>query len=256
MAKTAFRPEKDGYAFINSWQFDAYDQQRMEGAITGAVSGAANSLSGGAGSMVRGTLANQVTRWLAGRVPDGYGLCGGMTFSARDYFVAGKPLPRGRNESDHPDPNTTMGKTLRDYLWRRQLESLQANAPQLLSWMFMLHLPDFLGGPDWLLERTKGEWAALKVHLDADGPWPLCLIGSSTSPFDNHQVLAYGYDDGGDGTGTIYVYDMNGPNREQSIKLDMRGRVLVAQESLPNPHRGPLRGFFCEVYSPVDPPRL
>jgi hypothetical protein len=31
---------------------------------------------------------------------------------------------------------------------------------------------------------------------------------------------------------------------------------LIANESLPNPARGPLRGFFCEVYTPVDPPRI
>jgi hypothetical protein len=256
MPKTGFRPEKDGYAFINSWQFDAYDKQRMEGAITGAVGNAVNSLGGGAGKMLKGTLASQVTGWLAGAVPDGYGLCGGMTFSSRDYFLAKKPIPRGKSETDHPDPNTDKGKALRDYLWRRQLESLQLNAPQLLGWMFMLHLPDFFGGPDWLHDRAKEEWVKLKAHLDKDGPWPICLIGSSTSPFNNHQVLAYGYDDNGAGMGVIYVYDMNAPNHEQTIQLDMRGRTLVAKESVPNAARGPLRGFFCEAYTPVDPPRL
>lgn len=256
MAKTGFRPEKHGFAFVNSWSFDAYDRQRLEGAIGGAVAGATNSLGGGVGRMLQDRLINQLDSWLQGRLPDNYGLCGGMAFAARDYYLAEIALPRGRDEHDRPDPATPAGKTLHDYLWRRQLESLQDNAPQLLAWMFMLHLPDFLGGADWLLARTREEWVKLKAWIDGAGPWPICLIGVSTSPFDNHQVLAYGYDDGGDGTGMIYVYDMNGPDREQTIELDMRGRQLEARESCANPQRGPLRGFFCEVYDPVQPPVL
>ena len=256
MPKTGFRPEKNGFAFINSWQFDTYDEQRLEGAITGAVGDAVGSLSGGAGRVVKNSLSGQVRSWLKQSAPSDYGLCGGMAFSARDYFVAKIPLPRGRDVNDRPDPNLPQGKALRDYLWKRQLESLSLNAPKLLSSMFMLHLPDFLAGPDWLLDRTKEEWTRLKAHLDNDGPWPICLIGSSTSPFNNHQVLAYGYDEGQNGTGTIYVYDMNGPNREQTIHIDLSGRILQAIESCPNPQRGALRGFFAEAYSPIVPPTL
>ena len=100
MPKTGFRPEKNGFAFINSWQFDTYDEQRLEGAITGAVGDAVGSLSGGAGRVVKNSLSGQVRSWLKQSAPSDYGLCGGMAFSARDYFVAKIPLPRGRDVND------------------------------------------------------------------------------------------------------------------------------------------------------------
>ena len=52
---------------------------------------------------------------------------------------------------------------------------------------------------------------------------------------------------GADGTGLIYVYDMNCPGveptgdcpgGERTIRLDLRGKVLSAQECCPNPQRG------------------
>jgi hypothetical protein len=177
-----------------------------------------------------------------------------MAFAAADYYAAGAPLPRGVGYSDIPQDSTPRGRALRDYLWERQTQSLRLNAPQLLHWMAMLHLP--FAGPSWLLGRVREEWATLKAHIDAGRPWPLCLIGSSASPFNNHQVLAYGYDDHGDDTGVINVYDMNAPGREQTITLDMRGHALAAVESVPNAERGPLQAFFCERYAPAALPTL
>jgi hypothetical protein len=103
---------------------------------------------------------------------------------------------------------------------------------------------------------VREEWVELKGHIDAGHPWPLCLIGTSVSPFNNHQVLATGYDDHDDGTGVIFVYDMNDPGKEQTITLDMRGEILAAVESVPNADRGPLRAFFCEHYTPDPVPDL
>jgi hypothetical protein len=77
-------------------------------------------------------------------------------------------------------------------------------------------------------------------------------------------VLACGYDDPGDGTGTIYVYDMNSPGNcpngepqtvEQKLQIDFRGSGLADTESCPG-ERGPLRGFFCSAYSEVQPPEI
>lgn len=254
MAKTAFKAERDGFAFINSWSFDETERTRLRETLSGSLGGATQRLGSRLPAFLQGAALNQVQGWLNTALPDSYGLCGGMAFAAKDYFLARRTPPRGSGITDHPDPRTPHGKLLRDYLWRRQLESLAPNAPTLIAWMIMLHLPDFVGGADWVLAQTKKEWVKLKAILNSGEPWPLCLIGSSLSPFDNHQVLAIGYEDRGDDTGSIYVYDMNCPGGEQSIRLDMRGTILVAEESCASTARGPLRGFFCEVYSPAVPP--
>ena len=80
-------------------------------------------------------------------------------------------------------------------------------------------------------------------------------MGTTNDPFSNHQVLATGYDDDGGGRGTIYLYDMNCPGAEQTIRLDFSGESLLAEESCLGA-RGKLQGFFCEEYLPVRPPAL
>jgi hypothetical protein len=258
MPRTGFQAEVNGFAFVNSWQLDKGESDQMRQTLTGSAGQASSSAASGLGGLLSHRIAPQLEGWIDAALPDYYGMCGGMAFAAADHFVAGVPLPRGRGYDDIPQDSTPHGRALRDYLWDRQVQSLHTNAAQLLHWMIMLHLPEALpfAGADWLLDRVREEWPQLKAHIDAGQPWPLCLIGSSPSPFHNHQVLAIGYDDPGDGTGVIHVYDMNGPGREQTISLDMRGTTLAAVESLPNAERGPLRAFFCERYTPAPPPTL
>ncbi|MBX0329069.1 hypothetical protein K2Z83_15425 [Oscillochloris sp. ZM17-4] len=256
MPRTGFQAEVNGFAFVNSWQLDKGESDHMRQTLTGSAGQASNSAAGGLGGLLSNRIAPQLEEWIDAALPDYYGMCGGMAFAAADHFAAGVPLPRGRGYDDIPQDSTPHGRALRDYLWERQIQSLQLNAPQLLHWMLMLHLPLPFAGPGWLLDRAREEWAELKRHIDTGHPWPLCLIGSSISPFDNHQVLATGYDDHGDGTGVIYVYDMNSPGKEQTITIDTRFGQLAAVESVPNAERGPLRAFFCERYEPAPPPTL
>ena len=257
MAMTSFRPEEHGFAFVNSFTFDQGEHAEIRQTLAAPVAqqsaavGESGNFFSGIGDFLSNSVFKQLEHWIDEALPDYYGLCGGMAFTAADYYRAGKPLPRGKDYYDIPQGNDPYQRALRDHLWTRQLQSLRENAPILINWMFMLHMP--FGGTDWLLDRTREEWEKLKVHLNQDDPWPICLIGSSTSPFNNHQVLAIGYEDPGDGTGTLYVYDMNGPGCDQTITLDMRGKELVAIESCPNAERGNLRGFFVEHYTPASP---
>jgi hypothetical protein len=122
-----------------------------------------------------------------------------------------------------------------------------------IQWMFILNV---LPRPDLLLSRTKNEWVKLKQNIDSGRPWPICLIGTTSSPFDNHQVLAYGYTDNGNGTGTIFMYDNNQPDVEATINLDFRGSQLQATESKKSTKRGPLKGFFCTSYQFNSPPEV
>jgi len=259
MPRTGFRPEQHGYAFVNSFELKIGEREELRQTLGTATDGASQRLAANVALPMRSLgamLATAVNRWLDGVLPDYYGMCGGMAFSAADHYRARRPLPRGRDYADIPRDDTPAGRAVREYLWERQRESFRDNAPMLLAWMFMLHLPLPFAGPRWLTARTREELAELRGHIDRGEPWPICLVGSSRSPFDNHQVLATGYDDHPDGTSTVYVYDMNSPGREQTILLDFRGPELRATESVPNSHRGALRGFFCEIYSPETPPAL
>jgi hypothetical protein len=181
-----------------------------------------------------------------------------MAFAALDYYRIKSPLPRGNGYYDQPTRATPAGTRLRTYLWKRLLDSLELNAAKVLVWMVVLHvLPawwPFNGGNAWLLRESKKEWNVLKEHIDAGEPWPIALIGTTKNPCNNHQVLAYGYEDADDETGCIYVYDMNCPGDERKINIDMRGNTLLAVEDCASTTRGPLQGFFCEDYKPVVPP--
>jgi len=255
MTRTAFQAATNGFPFINSWQMKQEERVQLRQTLTGATGQAAGSVGNDPFGMIRDMITPQLDAWIDSALPDYYGLCGGMAFAAADHFRLNRPVPHGLDPNVTPNSEDPMDKALRDYLWKRQLESLQPNAPVLLTWMIMLHLPVPGAGPRWLRDRTREQFNNLPSFL-AHGPWPLALIGSSTSPFNNHQVLAIGQEDHGDGTGTVYLYDSNGPGHEQTIKLDMRGDMIQAVESCPSPERGPLRGFFCEHYTPAIPPDL
>lgn len=255
MKKTGFQPDTHGFAFVNLWTFDINENKHMNHALDQSIGGAVNSLGAPMAALGGSTITTRLKEWVGGALPESYGLCGGMAFTALDYYKQGGNLPRGKDYHDLPPSDNPQGKALRDYLWKRQLESMNDNFPTLLAWMFMLHSGLPMTGTKWLLDRTEEEWDELKKHIDQGSPWPICLVGSSRSPFDNHQVLAYGYDEPEKGKGTIYLYDMNCPDKEHTTRLDFgRGNQLEAEESCPSDHRGALRGFFCEAYKPATPP--
>lgn len=255
MARTAFEVGRDGFPFVNAWQLRHEERDQLRQTFTAGTSRAAGSAGNDPFGVVRRMVTGQLNAWIDAALPDYYGLCGGMAFAAADHFRVGRPIPYGRDPAVTPDSDNPEDRAVRDYLWQRQLESLRPNASVLLFWMMMLHLPIPGAGPLWLRDRTREQLTNLPAFL-AHGPWPLALVGSSTSPFNNHQVLAIGVDDNRDGTATLFLYDSNCPRREQTIKLDLRGPEVRAEESCPSPERGPLRGFFCEHYTPATPPEL
>jgi hypothetical protein len=67
-------------------------------------------------------------------------------------------------------------------------------------------------------------------------------------------VLAVGYLDNPDGTSTVFVYDNNCPNKAHTIKADFRDASPFEYSCDGNLALLPLRGFFCEAYTPVTPP--
>jgi hypothetical protein len=281
MPMLAWRNDADRFAFANSWTFDTAERS----ALTNIVQPLVPLVVAAVGAVVHepatitavGVAAQNYT--LLGPL-DIYGLCGGMAYASLDYWHAQTPLPRGANREDQPARTAAASATLRQMIWQRLLDSLgrgvgEGGALQrTLEWTLLLNqVPEFLGGgPRALLERTKEEWTIVKAHINAGRPWPLGLVYTNRALWNQHQVVAYGYEDHGGGTGRLYVYDCNHPHQYGArhpgtgsphfsvITLGFGGNALSG--SSPSDTRHPdtnekldtLAGFFCSNYVPAVPP--
>jgi hypothetical protein len=148
------------------------------------------------------------------------GLCGGMVFTVRDYFDAGRAVPSGTS--------SPSSGPLFDYIVARLFDSFNLRIfppPGPVIYMGLMNpmLPDHETdlsraglaphGRSWVM--VHDEWPKIKADLDSNRLSPIGLIEiKSLDPFQmgkNHQILAYGYDL--DGTDlTIHVYDPNYPD--------------------------------------------
>jgi hypothetical protein len=230
---------------------------------------------------VTGDLRNQLLDKIVSSIPGRYGRCGGMAFSAYDFFLVGWPV-------DGFDVQPASGE-LRRYIWNRLLDSLEQNALTFFEWVMILHiLPVIsrlasgalgaaagsviggplgaavsayvagsedvlgLGGAGALLDKTRQHWGRLKARLDREAAWPIGFIyGGSANPIDQHQVLAIDYADYGNSTAWLRVWD-NNDGREhlfQHFALDFRGKELRADGPKPD-----LKGIICEEYTFKTPP--
>jgi len=152
------------------------------------------------------------------------GLCGGMVYSALDYYLQRRPIPT----QDYTPANETP---LRNYIYNRQIDSLIRNADK---WAELG--TNWLGARDseffrWGLQGTGGgRLQELREMIDRGTPVPLGLWPyGHGSPADYHQVLAIGYDLGryrGD-LGAykedlrIYIYDPNHHGVIKTFKPDL-----------------------------------
>lgn len=162
------------------------------------------------------------------------GLCGGMSFSALDYYFAGIPIPAtATTPSAVHDP-------LGQHINARQQESVETN---LGGWVVQILNPDDHALHYW---STHDEWHKLKASIDAGAPASIGL-GIYLNGGASHQVLATGYREGGQER-WIFTYDPNVPSSESHL--------LLAPGSLHWSDRlgGDWRGFFVSSYTPKTPP--
>jgi hypothetical protein len=120
-----------------------------------------------------------------------------------------------------------------------------------------------LGGPKALLKKSKEEWPKIKKQLDGQAACPIgVLFAESTTPFDDHQILAVDYEDDANGTALIVWDNRDGPF-QRTLQIDFSGDTLTVTPSeimLPGGKTGPswsggdIKGFFLESYSPKQPP--
>lgn len=169
-----------------------------------------------------------------------FGNCGGMCFTALDYFY-------GRKAIDRTIPPPPEGSALRKEIESRQKDTMNDWLwAKVLAWTIK---PDL--GSDGVGHLTeKDEWPDIRSRIDAGEPTTLCLIrveGIKANPANNHQVVAYGYDlDSSQKHVTIFVYDPNERGNTAKLEFDL-GRPdgkINPKDSTGNR----LRGFFIVKY--------
>jgi hypothetical protein len=157
------------------------------------------------------------------------GLCGGMSYTALDYYFAHVAVPR-------QDFRPANGTPLQSYLYNRQVESIKSN---LDKWTELGFNP---GGArdseffNWGLQASNGgRLQELRSFLDNGTPVPLGLQGEGKT--GTHQVVAIGYDMGrykGD-LGEfetdlkIFIYDPNHPNQTMTLVPDPANHIYHYQ---------------------------
>lgn len=206
-------------------------------------------------------------------LPTSYGLCGGMSFAAADYFLAGREPPTVTDPPRKGDPLYT-------YLYTRQVESLGEGfsaVPNFAKWMNLddnaLFGPAFLtfAGLDAVIEKIRsGEPALLGLVLTSTAAGGML--------WENHQVLAYALDGAGPLPSRIRIYDPNYPKNDGAVlvlTLGASGVVPVATgfspvagvavgsipvpcirsvRQVPGRRDTQVRGFFLMPYQPKTPP--
>jgi hypothetical protein len=178
----------------------------------------------------------------APHIPDMvYGLCGGMVFSALDYFYANKPRP-AFNDPQQISPWMYL------YLVQRQVNSLSvAVLGKIFTWM---QADDLTIANNMITTEIP----ALRSSLDQNNPAPLVLIRcrGGDDPTHNHQVLAIGYQmDDASHNLTIDLYDPNHPGMQPSLSLNLSNPaqgIQIAQSTGET-----LRGFFVTHYEKHSP---
>lgn len=231
---------------------------------------------------VAADLIGELGAAIAGAIPGTFGRCGGMAFAGYDFFLHGFPVDERLGTV--PPATGVLG----DYIFERLLDSLDLNVVRFVDLVVTLHvLPVLgqgatiallaaagstagfigtaigalvgtqvdifqLGGRSSALDETRAEWSKLKRTLDQEAAVPVGYIfGSSANPIDQHQVLAIGYRDPGDGTATLTVWDNREANQIRDLALDFRGGELQVGNAFKDEE---LKCIFMERYSPKRPP--
>jgi hypothetical protein len=275
----AWRNDADGYAFQNGFEFDATERAYLDGLAQPALWEAVAIVAAVAGP-VAGLLLGAVGEAYVALGPTPlYGLCGGMAYSSLDHWQAKVPLPRGAQGTDRPERTGAAPGQLRQLLWDRLIDSLVGGGvlARTLEWSLILNqVPEPFGGAPELLRRTVDEWARVRQHIDAGEPWPIGLIYTNRNVWDQHQVVVYGYEALGAGSGKLYVYDSNAPHEygqaseysdacgdhnKSEITINFRGPALSGRSPSDNisdcssrAQLDTLAGFFCSDYQPASPP--
>jgi len=186
------------------------------------------------------------------------GLCGGMSYSALDYYNSRKSIPQ---QNYMP----AEGTVLQSYIYNRQVNSIVDNVDKWTEYGFNpggARNREFF---NWGIQTGSGRLGELMNKIDAGSPVPLGLqscgndCNCSGGCPGSHQVLAIGYKLGrynGDLKNhiedvCIFVYDPNYPGQTMTLKPNVAGAWYSYTEAT----NKKWRAYFVDYkYRPKSPP--
>jgi hypothetical protein len=243
MTRTNFDPKEHGFAFKNWWNFDAAEKKRLHETFAKYLDKSVIIRTAALGPLWSLPITMSVRamrKKMEEHLTPTFGLCGGMSFTALDYYKVDRKPPK------MPDP-PAPGTELRSYIWKRQIDSLIGDGITFLTWVIALKYLSrlsFWQGCTWARNRSEKEWKRLTTSVEQGKPIPIGLIRDTENVFDDHQVLAIGYEGTFVNNGKIFLYDPNCPGKESTICLKVSDHMLIGEESCGESSN--LRGFFCE----------
>jgi hypothetical protein len=191
------------------------------------------------------------------------GLCGGMVYTVRDFFDAGRATPD--NPAGIPPAE---GSAMFNYIAARLIESFDLPNGVALYFKWM-NLPDAdagmqLFGRHVVIERGLAwrtiveELPKVKADIDAGHPSPIGLVTvRSRDPKklgENHQVMAHAYAIDDANRLTLRIYD---PNQDGTDTVTISMSLANPTGKTPIDHNvaigNPIRGFFHSRYTRRDP---
>jgi hypothetical protein len=183
-----------------------------------------------------------------------YGLCGGMSASALDFFLNNRAIPADTKVPENGNP-------IQRYLYKRQLDSLGRLGEVVFRFSDWMGLPD--STPHGTQKRTQDEFEKIRTRLNQFTPVPIGLLyvkwSDTNQVWQNHQVLALGYTRDSQQHIKIQIYDPNYPLRDdvfiEAERVPVGNGVfgLQCQQRIGSSSKK-LYAFFAMPYQPVIPP--
>ncbi|MEQ1502313.1 MAG: hypothetical protein ABMB14_08775 [Myxococcota bacterium] len=140
------------------------------------------------------------------------GVCGGMSWSALDFYHYTRERAPGYDNDSFPAKVLVTGTRLQaggsylyDYVWRRQKDSVSANLGGFL--LAASRAPD-----------TTGQYNRVKALLNLGQPVPLALPARSNLVWEGHHVVAFDYQEVG-GKREVIIYDCNYPDCPMLLRI-------------------------------------
>lgn len=216
-----FRPSVHGFRFVNSFTGSAMPPELRDA-------------EGGVLAWARGVAERHID------MPERFGLCGGMSLLAADYYLAGEPIP-------DTEAAPESGSALYDAIYGRQRDSLGPGSGYVFKFSQWMALPDATpergaadgaiatdagDGPDAAggahaeaiptstSAGTRAELPSICRDLEAGRLVPLGLVLTRAGRgrlWNNHQVLGYGVVRVDDATLHIHIYDPNYPGDDGCV---------------------------------------
>jgi len=176
-----------------------------------------------------------------------FGLCGGMCYAALARYDAHTTV----ETLDHPPQQTCPELELFWELIQRQTYTLYPLG--LTRLMQFLLARDGSSGTetitgvrvsyDGIVTLSVKEWPPLRAALDRGKPVIVCLVRSTgTNDLnENHQVVAIGYRWAGGSHPTVFIYDPNHPEEEQTLTFSLDDKNSI--QGIESDGKS-MRGFF------------